>query len=262
MQGTSRARVWGSRAAVLVAAFACLATSRPSWSLEAKPPAGAPTSAPANGKQGLLVTVEATREPRLQCKLDLGEIFPPGERLGDPAVDAGALLVTEFFCPPGCVLETVTIGGRDGVGGGLFSKPHAPDWERVRITKVEVVEAWTVTAEARFPVKIEPGGATYDPVKIRVRTTGLLTAEVRAALAPSSPAGFGEPIVENYGFDAMSPDAGGRIQHVTIRTPTKNNQTTRTVLEGTVTVRAIVRGRCRAACDPPRDPVAIEVDAP
>jgi hypothetical protein len=262
MQGTSRARVWGSRAAVVVAAFACLATSQPSWDLEAKPPAGAPKSTPASGKRGLLVTVEATREPRLTCKTDVGDLYPPGEKVGDPAADAGAVSLTEFFCPPGCALETVSIWGKGGQGGGACSRPHAPDGERVRITKVETVEGWAVTAEARPPVRIATGGATYSALNVAIRTTGLLMAEVRVALEPGSTAGFGAPIVENHGFDALTPDAGTRTQRLMIRTPTKDGKPPSKPLEGTVTVRATVRGRCRGPCDPPRDAVAIEVDDP
>jgi hypothetical protein len=262
MQDTSRARVWGSRAAVVVAAFACLATSQASWTLEAKPPAGAPTSTPASGKRGLLVTVEATREPRLACKTDVGDLYPPGDKLGDPAADAGALSLTEFFCPPGGTLEAVSISGKGGEGNGACSRPRAPAGERVRITKVETVEGWAVTAEARPPVRIETGGATYSAVKLTIRTTGVLMAEVRAALEPGSAAGFGAPVVENEGFDALTPDAGGRTQRLLIRTPTRDGKPPSKPLDGTVTVRATVRGRCRVPCDPPRDAVAIEVDAP
>src|SRR5689334_15731896 len=116
MDTEPRLRRLATRAVIVVAALASIATSPPKWSISAPVPSGAPS-----GAKGTVVTIEASQEPSVARRRVGGsheiEVHPENP----PWSGSGA-----YYLPPGFELVRVEIGGRCTSGGGLCSGCDPP----------------------------------------------------------------------------------------------------------------------------------------
>lgn len=233
MHEASRARTWAGRGVLVIAALASIATSRPRWHLEPVRPAGAPTATPQGGTRGLAVTVEASAEPSVGCNLPgLGyrELRP----LTPSAGSASSSTQTQYLCPPGGSLDRIIISGHNGGNG--CKEPQPPPDQFVRITKLEAVETWSVSAEASFTIPPPVEDPTYSVVKVVVQSSQQPFLETSIEPGPGSTA-FGTPSVLGGG--------GAQYEIVIPLNPNTKQH------EGRVHLRATIYGACTPTCTPP-----------
>ncbi len=151
---------WWRRLVLIVAVLASVATSRRGWSVVASIPPGAPTVAPA-GTRGLSIVLEASQEPSVSCMW-------PG--VGD--VSLVPLLTGRqyvYLCPPGGTLGPITIGGHADGGCGV---PPVPSDAFLRVVRLELVETWSLAAEANLSAHATEYDPTEGQVSLVVHTTG------------------------------------------------------------------------------------------
>jgi len=187
-----RLRRLAGRGALAIAAFACLATSRPRWHLEPALPAGAPTSTPVGGHEGLLITIAASDRPEVAC--DLPERGRTWLRplTGEPTEGPQVL---RYLCPPGGRLAPIRLDGH-GSGGGC-DEPEPPASAFVRITGLATVATWTATGEGSFAIEPWRHSEAYGAVSV-----------VIDAPAPVQVAATLDPGTDATAFDAVTTPSG------------------------------------------------------
>jgi hypothetical protein len=146
-----RSGMWRKRASktvLVVAAVACIATSKRGWHLEATvPPVGRPSAT-----QAVEVVVDATRPPIVTCGGVDSEWLP----LDDPN-HMGATQAHTYLCPPGRPLGAVQLFGKDGPGGGLCDgEPEPPSDVSIAVRSARVVRVWTKAID--YPVMVPADG--------------------------------------------------------------------------------------------------------
>jgi hypothetical protein len=155
-----RWRAVASRAVLVAAGAACLATQAPRWRIAAST-TPAPRAAPG---KGLKVVVEASKEPTLWVRPGNLDVF---EDLARPRV--GWTGSAEFVLEPGAQLHQLSIEDRCTSGGGLCSGCDPPPGAFVRVASTTDVEVWSVsadsapvavTADARIDVEIDASRPT------------------------------------------------------------------------------------------------------
>lgn len=133
------ARSVAVRVTLAVAAIAAIATSQPSWTIEAPLPAAPP------GAKALLVTVEASAPPQVIMKQP-GKVLPVTPEPPFQASGAPWPGRAEYLIPPGFALQQVSLSDKCVSGGGLCSKCEQPPGAFVRVTSLIAVEPWEITA--------------------------------------------------------------------------------------------------------------------
>jgi hypothetical protein len=247
MQQGSRARRWLSGGVLGLAALACIATSRARWMVEAELPAGAAVQTPAGGTQAILVTVEASTMPSVDCQL-AGSARVQLRPLAEPAANSATApdpRHVQYLCPPGGRIIRVAIDGSGG--GGSHAKPPADAF--VRITKLETVETWTSTSQASFP--IEPWRYSKSDADVTVAIAAPHPVYVAAALDEGTDTtAFG-------GVNILGPSRDGRTYDFVMAE-----------LKGAVPpgsklrVWATTFGVCEPGCTPPAPDVVTLAPAP
>ena len=238
MREVSRARAWAGRGVALIAALACIATSKPRWHIEAAFPRQVPTVTPAGGRLGLAVTVEASRLPEVRCSTP-DHRFQVLRPLAPATTTAPGAVRARYLCAPGWQLESVRID--EGSGEPRSSTP--PPGEFVRITRLEAVETWTVSAETSAPIR--PWDRSPEYGIATVVATSPLQPYFQASVEPGPAAAmFGVPSL-------MGPSTDGAHYEFLVPVTAPGGP-----YRGTIRVRATIYGACEASCNPP-DPDAL-----
>lgn len=166
-----RWRAVASRAVVVAAGAACLATQSPRWRIDATitpPPMAAP------GK-GLRVVVEASKEPTLSILPYSSAVF---EDLAKPRIAwTGS---ADFILEPGAILHQLSIEDRCVSGGGMCSGCDPPPGAFVRVASTADVDVWSATVDS------SPVAVTAD-VRIDVEVDASRPVVVRAAPSAAGP---------------------------------------------------------------------------
>jgi len=171
----------------------------------------------ASEKQGLLVTVDASNRPEVQC----------GGRNLWPEDSAGAGPHFEFLCTPGETLGTIELTGRGKMnfcGGG--GEPKPPTNAFIRVAKTELVDLWDETAESTFEVRSD------ETLYFYVESPRLARVELLDSSLVALSAG------------------GGNHYSLAFARPTGSSEP---VKRETVRVRAHIMGPCRGPCEKPAD---------
>ncbi len=133
------ARSVAVRVTLAVAALAAIATSQPSWTIEAPLPSAPP------GAKALLATVEASAPPQVIMKQP-GKVLPVWPEPPFQAPGAAWPGRAEYLIPPGFSLQQVSLSDKCVSGGGLCSKCEQPPGAFVRVASLVAVEPWEITA--------------------------------------------------------------------------------------------------------------------
>src|SRR5579883_698551 len=133
----ARLRLWAGRGAVVVAAFAVIATSPARWSIAADP-----VTVPPAPSSATLVTVEASQLPSVSSRTASGEWaqVPPLDVVSRTAWPGRA----DYLVPVGQTFDAARITGiceNQGMCTGSCGKPAGAF---VRIAHIESVSEWRV----------------------------------------------------------------------------------------------------------------------
>ena len=138
-----RSDMWrerSSKAVLVLAALACLATSKASWRIDV------PLPAPIrpNLDQAVQLVVDASRAPTFDCSMNPVPALDEAGRITDNPR-------ATYLCPPGAQATLVTLIGKDGPGGGLCDGPRQPPpGESLVVKASRVVPVWTKAIDISF----------------------------------------------------------------------------------------------------------------
>jgi hypothetical protein len=233
---SSTLRRWAGRGAVAIAALASVATSKPGWHVDAALPPGAPSSTPATGSQGILMTVEASRRPTVPCRLHAYEVLAPLAPLAPNTMPWHA----DYLCPPGGALAGIMVEGPSHSGR------EVPAGEYVRITKAALVQTWAASDDATFDVMTDTGDYATASAGFRVMSDSEPFFEITV-----EPGGDGARLSDARVYprsEITNADSRARYYELQLASGATDRP-----LSGKVHVKATVYGVCGADCKQPAD---------